>query len=153
MNINEASDFLKVLMSETKKKSEIKIYKDFLGILSSLTHRGLAEKELQAIDKKLTNLDLKANPEKRKKYLKHRLQEFISYLKKDFSLIIEGYYTTLGMAIGPGFGMVFGVTFLSFIERSLGMTYGMIGGIILGYIIGRYMDSKAEKENRVLKRE
>ena len=72
-------------------------------------------------------------------------------MNKDFSLIIEGYYTTIGMAIGPAFGMLFGVTVLSFIEKSLGMTYGMIGGILLGYIIGRYKDSEAEKENRVLK--
>jgi len=151
MNINEASDFFNSLINETTKKSEIKIYADFRGILSALKKRDLTEEDLRSIDKKLTNLDLKANPNKKKKYLKRRLQEFTSYLNKDFSLITEGYYSTIGIAFGPGFGMIFGLTVLNFIERSLGLTYGMMGGMILGYIIGHYMDTKAEKENRVLK--
>ncbi len=151
MNINEASDFLKGLISETKKKSEIKIYNDFLGILSALKEKGLTEEELLSIDKKLSGLNLKANPAKRKKYLMLKFQEFTTYLKKEFSLLTEGYYTTIGIAIGPGFGMVFGLIVLSFIERSLGLTYGMIAGMLIGYLIGRNLDAKAEKQNRVLK--
>jgi hypothetical protein len=151
MNINEASEFFKGLISETKKKSEIKIYNDYLVVLSALKEKELSEEELQSIDKKLNKLDLKANPEKRKKYLKQKFLEITSYLKKEFSLVIEGYYSTIGIAIGPGFGMVFGMIFLSFIERSLGLTYGIMAGMVIGYFIGLNFDAKAEKQNRVLK--
>jgi len=151
MNINETSEFFKSLISETKKKSEIKIYNDYLVILSALKEKELTEEELQSIDKKLNNLDLKANPEKRKKHLKLKLQEFTTYLKKEFSLITEGYYSAIGIALGPGFGMVFGIIFLSFIERSLGLTYGIMAGMVIGYFIGLNFDANAEKQNRVLK--
>jgi len=151
MNINEASDFLKGLISETNKKTEIKIYTDFIVVLSALKNRELTEEELESIEKKLNNLKLKAHPEKKKNYFRQQLSEFETYLKKEFSLITEGYYTALGIAIGPGFGMVLGMIVLNFLERSLGMTYGMIGGMVLGYFIGRNLDAKAEKENRVLK--
>jgi len=151
MNINEASDFLKGLISETNKKSEIKIYAEFNKVLSALKNRDLTEEELQSIENKLNDLNLKDNSEKRKKHLKQKFSEFTSYLKKEFSLITEGYYATLGIAFGPGFGMVFGMIILNFLDRSLGMTYGMIGGMALGLLIGRIMDKDAEKQGRVLK--
>ena len=151
MNINEATEFFKGLINKTNKKADIKIYEDFIGVLSALKSRELIEEDLDSIEKELNNLKLKANPEKRKKYFMQKLSEFKTYLKKEFSLITEGYYTTIGIAIGPGFGMVLGLIVLNFLERSLGMTYGMMGGMALGYLIGRNLDAKAEKQNQVLK--
>jgi len=149
MNVNEATEFFKGLINKTNKKSEIKIYTDFVGVLSALKNRKLTEEELQSIEKKLNKLTLKTNPEK--KHLRQKLSEFKTYLKNEFSLITEGYYTTLGIAFGPGFGMVLGAIVLNFLDRSVGMTYGMILGLIFGLIIGRNLDAKAEKQNRVLK--
>ncbi len=46
---------------------------------------------------------------------------------------------TFGIAIGA-----------SFFKVGSGVSIGMMFGMFLGLIVGRYMDSEAEKENRVL---
>ena len=150
MDINEATDFLKSLLNETDKKSEIKIYEDFIVVLDTLRNRNLKEEELQSIENQLNNLKLKENSVRKKKHFSQKLSVFKTYFKKEFSFITKGYYSTLGIALGPGFGMVLGIILLSSLERSVGMVYGMIGGLILGQIIGSTLDAKAEKENRVL---
>lgn len=150
MNINEATDFLKSLLNETDKNSEIKIYEDFIVVLTALRNRNLKEEELQSIENELINLKLKENSARKKKHLSQKFSVFKTYLKNEFSFITKGYYSTLGIVLGPGLGMVLGILLLSSLERSVGMVYGMIGGFILGQIIGSTLDAKAEKENRVL---
>lgn len=150
MNINEATDFLKSLLNETNKKSEIKVYTDFLDVLSALRNRNLKEEELQSIENQLKDLKLKEYSTRKKKHISQKLSVFKTFLKKEFSFITKGYYSTLGITLGPGLGMLVGIIFLSSLERSMGMIYGMIGGFILGQIIGNSLDADAEKENQVL---
>ena len=147
MNINEASGFFKSLITETDKKSEIRVYEKFIGILSDLKNRKLTEKQLKSIEEELDTLKIKANPENRKKYFNQKLTEFKKYLKAQFSFISEGYYTGIGMSLGMSFGVAFGAAF----RNDLGITYGLISGMLVGLIIGAVMDSKAKKEGRVLK--
>ena len=135
MSINEASDFLNSLIAETVEKSEIKVYQNFLGILTALKNRALMPEELRSIEEELGILKLKECPENKKKYLKQKYNEFKKYLKAELSFISEGYYTAIGISLGISFGVALGI--------SLGM--------IIGLIIGRIMDSEAEKQNRVLK--
>lgn len=143
MNINEASDFFESQLNRVDKKSEIKIYKTFIGILSDLKKRDLTKEELQSIEEELDTLELKSNPENRKKYFKQKLAAFQEYLKDKLSLISEGYYTAIGMSLGVAFGAAFGAQY----DMSMGVSFGMLFGLI----IGSYMDSEAEKQNRVLK--
>ena len=143
MNINEAADFFENLIIRVDKKAEIKVYKTFIDILSNLKNRDLTKEELQSIEKELDILALTANPKNRKKYFKQKLAEFQAYLKDKFSLITEGYYTAIGMSLGITLGVVFDAQF----EMNMALSFGMFFGLI----IGRYMDSEAEKQNRVLK--
>jgi hypothetical protein len=47
MTLNEAYKFFESLQSETSKKSEINIYKDFTNILNSLENRRFSKEKLE----------------------------------------------------------------------------------------------------------
>ena len=150
MTLKNAFNFFESLVSETSKKSEIKVYQEFIQIINGLEKKNLSEDEIQSIEIELDRLNLKSNPENRKKYFKKTLSKFEKYLKDTFSLTSKGYYTNLYSGLGLSFGLLFGVAILSNLERSLGISLGLIGGMLIGLIIGRNMDSKAVAEGRVL---
>ena len=150
MTLQKAYNFFKSLKTETTKNSEIKVYEKFLHILSELKIREFSKDEIQSIETELESLNLKSNPENRKKYFKKALSKFEKYLKDAFSLTIKRYYTELGIALGASFGILFGVVFLSSWERSLGMSLGLIVGSGIGGAIGRSMDSQAQAAGKML---
>ena len=150
MKLQEAYYFFESLKTETAKKYEIKIYEKFLHILNELKNREFSKDEIQSIETELDSLNLKSNPENRKKFFKKALTKFEKYLKNTFSLTSKSYYTNLGIALGSSFGILFGVVFLSSFERSLGISLGIIIGMLVGLTIGQSMDAKAKNENRIL---
>ncbi len=147
MTINDTTNIFKKLLSKTEKKSEIRLYNSFVGILYDLKNRNLTKEQIRSIEEELEHLKLKEIPVNKKKYVTRKLNEFKKYLKEEFSLISEGYYTAIGIALGTSFGIVFGSMFKEAIGVSMGLGFGMI----LGVIIGKSMDLQAEKQNRVLK--
>ncbi len=147
MNINEATDFFKSILTDTDKKSEIKVYESFIAILSDLKDRELTEEQLQSIEVELKSLKLNAYPENKKKYFNKKLNAFKNYLKKELSLISEGYYTAIGLSLGMSFGVAIGAG----LGESLGVSLGISLGMIIGLIIGVSKDTEAKKQNRVLK--
>lgn len=148
MKINEASDLLKSLIKETTKKSDIKVYQSFLGILTALKNRELTQEDIRSIEEELDILKLKEYPENKKKYLRRKLNEFKKFLKTEFSLISEGHYTSIGIGIGMTMGIAIGT---SIFGAESGVALGISLGMVFGLAIGRNMDNQAEKENRVLK--
>lgn len=148
MNIETTIKFFENLIIETDKKSEIKTYKNFIEILIDLKDRDLAEVKMKSIETELDKLDLKANSEIRIKHLRRKLASFINYLKEELSLISKGYYTAIGMSLGLCFGVALGS---SVFGGSLDNSSGLVIGMVVGMGIGRIMDTKAEKEGRVLK--
>ncbi len=147
MTINNTIIFFENLLKRTDKKSEIKVYKDFITILSNLKDRELTEQQYHSIENELDSLKLKSNPNKKKRYFSKQLNEFKTYLKDEFSLISEGYYTTIGIGIGMSLGVAIGASF----GESTGIALGISFGMIIGLVIGRKKDSEAEKQGRVLK--
>ncbi|WP_299213951.1 hypothetical protein [uncultured Aquimarina sp.] len=154
MTINEASKFFKNLVTETDEKSEVRVYKKFITMLSQLANRDLSDEQLRAIEDKLDAFDIDIPRENRKKYYGKRLTEFTNYIKKELSLVSEGYYMAIymsvGMSIGMSLGMTFGVVFGGSNGLIYGMTFGMTTGISIGLAIGAAMDAKAKKEGKVL---
>jgi hypothetical protein len=142
MKLNEASDYFEDLRIGTNKKSEIRVYESFIRLISNLVNRNLTNEELQSIEIKLDELDLKSNPANSIKYFRKRLNEFKKHLKDRLSLISEGYYTAIGLSLGVAFGAAFGSIF--------GMGNGIAIGMICGLAIGAYLDYEAKKHNRVL---
>ncbi len=146
MTLNKAYDFFESLVSETSKKSEIKVYQEFIQILSGLGKRNLSEREILSIELELDALDLYSNPNNNKKYFNKALSKFKEYLKIEFSLISEGYYTALGMSLGICFGVAFG----SLIDEKLGVSTGLVVGMVIGLLIGSYLDNQAKAQGKVI---
>jgi hypothetical protein len=146
MTINTAHTLFEKRISETSKKSELKVYTKFLHILSKLKTRDFSEKEIKSIEKELDSLALEANPKNRKRYYTKTLGIFETYLKDTFSLTAPGYYTGLGIALG----MCFGVAAGSLIEKTMGVSSGLALGMLIGLCVGRYMDSKAKIAGNML---
>ena len=150
MTIQEAYNFFESLKIDTIKKYEIKVYEEFLHILSELKTREFSKDEINSIETELDDLNLESNPKNRKKYFKKALSKFQKYLKVTFSLTQKEYYTKLGISLGSSYGFLFGVIALSSFERSLGISMGLIIGMLIGLTIGRSMDAKAINEGKAL---
>lgn len=150
MTLQEAYNFFESLEIETTKKSEIRVYEKFLHTLTELKNRDFSKDEIQSIEAELDRLNLESNPENRKKYFGKALHKLNDYLRKTFSLIPNGYFTSIGTALGLAFGPVLGVLFGSFFERSLGISIGISIGIIIGLLAGQYLDSQAKAAGNVL---
>jgi hypothetical protein len=150
MTLKNAFNFFESLVSETSKKSEIKVYQEFIKIITGLENKNLSESEIQSIETELDRLNSKSNPENKKKDFKKTLSEFKKYLKDAFPLTPKRYYTNLYGGLGLSFGLLFGVVFLSNLERSLGISLGLIGGMVVGSIIGRNKDAQAKAGGNML---
>jgi hypothetical protein len=150
MTLKNAINFFENLVTETSRKSEIKVYQEFIKIITSLEKKSLSENEIQTIETELDRLNLKSNSLNRKKYFKIALSDFKKYLKDTFSLTTKGYYTTFYGGLGLVFGLLFGVAILSNLERSLGISLGLIGGMVVGSIMGRSKDSQAKTSGKML---
>ena len=146
MTLKESKNIFSNLLNQTNNKYEIKIYKEFIGILDSLKSRNLSEDKMRAVEVHLDLLKLNAELENPKKFYKQRLNDFKKYLKTEFSLITKGYYTAIGMSLG----MCFGVAFGSAIEESLGLGMGLTFGMLIGLVVGHYMDKEAITTDRVI---
>ena len=148
MTIKETREFLKNLINESSEKRELKIYNKFFSILLSIEERELSTYQIELIEKELNVLNLQKPSKNRKKYINKKLNEFVQYLESEYSIILEGHYTGLGLKMGLVFGMALGVFIF---KDSGGSSTGMCIGIFIGYILGKYMDKEAAKQNQVLK--
>lgn len=90
MTLKNAINYFESLVAETIRISEIKVYQEFIQIITSLEKKGLSENEIQSIETELDSLNLRSNPLKRKKYFKKALSDFKKYLKDTFSLTTKG---------------------------------------------------------------
>ena len=150
MTLQAAYNFFESLKTETTKKYEIKVYEKFLHILSELKIREFSKDEIQSIETELESLNLKSNPENRKKYFKKALSKFEKYLKDTFSLTSKGYYTNTSVSLGILFGVVFGLLIGERFEKSLGVSFGICMGLFIGAYIGRRKDAQAKAAGNML---
>ena len=150
MTLQAAYNFFESLKTETTKKYEIKVYEKFLHILSELKIREFSKDEIQSIETELESLNLKSNPENRKKYFKKALSKFEKYLKDTFSLTSKGYYTNTSVSLGILFGVVLGLLIGERFEKSLGVSFGICMGLFIGAYIGRRKDAQAKAAGNML---
>lgn len=149
MTFKKALIHFKSLLSEASRKSTIKVYHEFIQIVTSLEKKKLSESEIQSIEKELDALDLNAADPNNKKFFNQALKRFKKYLKDTHSLTSKGYYTSIGVGLGASFGVLAGIVFSSDFDRSLGISLGIAIGMLIGLIIGRNMDLKAKDSNRI----
>ena len=100
MTLQEAHNFFESLKTKTTKKYEIRVYEKFFRILTNLKNREFSKDEIHSIETELDHLNLKSNPDNRKKYFKKRLSTFEKYLQETFSLTTKEYYQKLYGGLG-----------------------------------------------------
>ena len=155
MSINETIDFFNGLLGKSDNKSEIRLYKIYIAILSDLSKRDFTTEENLLINKELDSLNLKELSEIGKKFFRKKLIRFKKYLKQEHGLITEGHYTEKGIALGMTLGISLGISLgaaLGLTNRpSDGISYGLVIGMLIGMIVGRTKDAEAKKQGRVLR--
>ena len=144
MKITEAIIFLEDAKKRSNKKSEKKHYDIFIAVLTDLNSKELDQDQFLSIEKQLDTLELTKKVSF--KQLHSNFSKLKQFLKLKFSLTVEGYYTSLGIAIGMCMGIAFG----GLIERYLGASIGMTLGMLVGIAIGKSKDAKAEVEGKSL---
>lgn len=151
MTIQDASDFIEKLISETENPSDKKIYSKFLKVLSELKQKQLSEKEKKIIEDNLEGIIPELNSLKNKKKVFRKL---IYFLIKKLTIVPKKYYSELGVGLGVALGVSAGMSFGIPFGLPNGIIYGIIIGSIIGLIggilAGKYMDDQAENQNRVL---
>ncbi len=154
MNIQEATELLNSLLSQTDKKSEKKVYTCFIRTLSSLTEKDLTESQSLLINEKLAALNLMVPTENRKKHYSKKLSEFKEFLKNEFSFTTEKYYTEIGMAygisVGTAIGLSLGVAIDPVLGTSLGLSIGIGIGMVFGMMYGARQDADAKRHGTVI---
>jgi hypothetical protein len=150
MTLKKALEYFQIKVSETSSKTEIKVYKEFIRILTRLEERDLSASDIKAIENELKRLHLDSTIAHNKRYYKKALTQFEKYLEDTFSLTTKGHYTKIGIALGMTLGLLFGVVFLSSIERSMGIALGMALGMFIGLLIVRNLDAKALSSGNVV---
>tara|TARA_R110002073_G_scaffold14554_1_gene59258 strand:+ start:27207 stop:27659 length:453 start_codon:yes stop_codon:yes gene_type:complete len=150
MTLQESYNFFKSIKTETTKKSEIEVYEKFLHIITALKFRALSQNEIHSIETELENLNLKSNPDNRKKFFNKALSKFENYLKEILSLTSKGYYTNLSVSLGVLFGVVVGVLIGERFEKSLGLSLGICMGLFIGAYIGHRKDAQAKASGNML---
>ncbi|WCO03164.1 hypothetical protein [Psychroserpens ponticola] len=150
MTLQEANNFFENLKNNTTKKSEVKVYEKFIYILTALKDRTFTTDEIQSLETELSNLNLKSNPDNRKKFFKKALSKFESYLKETFPLTSKDYYTNMSVSLGILFGVVFGVLIGQRFDKSMGLSVGICIGLFIGAFIGRRKDDQAKATGNLL---
>lgn len=154
MNIDETLKSLNILLSQTDKKKDKKVYNCFIRTLTSLKEKDLTKTQIQLIHEELSLLKLKTETQNKKKFYNQKLTEFKTFLKNEFSFTSEKYYTELwmiyGMMFGTSVGMSIGISINQTIGISIGLSIGTGVGMALGIMYGARKDAEAKKQGRVI---
>jgi len=151
MKIDITIDLFEGLKARTDKKSEIKIYTKFQDLLISIKNKGLEENQLTAIEEKLDAFDLNSKPQNPRRFFRKKFNALVSFLQKEFSYVMKGYYKGLYMALGMTFGVAIGASMGASFDQSNGTALGLILGMTIGIVLGQAKDKEAEKNGLVLK--
>ncbi|GAB2769069.1 hypothetical protein [Salinimicrobium soli] len=150
MTIEEAIRKLENSVNSGGTKAEQQLKRRFSNILNELKHKDLDLSQQKCLEEELDLLfSEKAILSGNKKELKASLNHFLKVLRKECSLVPEGYCASNGMI----FGMLSGTLVLSFsilYTDSPLKYYAPLAGMIIGMIFGSLCDYRRKKKGRTL---
>lgn len=150
MTISEALEYLTPMRKEASRKSEIRLFRSFIEILSDIKEREFDRDEMVLIETHLDGLIPEDSIKNNMRHLRRRLAALKRFLKDKFSLITDGFYTNLGIGLGIVFGVALGSALFKSDDGTSGNGIGLAIGMVIGLVIGKALDMKARKEGRVL---
>jgi len=139
--------FLKNQLSKTRDKSEIRIFKKFIAILSNLKEKELTQEQLNAIESYIKYLELEKIPSYSNNLFEQKLSKFKKYLKTKLRFVPKNYYTRIGISFAIPFtiGFTFAANGISITNK-----IGIIVTALLLIGIGKILDLRIHKQNRSL---
>ena len=148
--VSETSDikatiiYLKKQLSKTSDKSEIKIFKKFIEILTQLKEKNLSDEQKEVTENFIHYLELEKIPSFNNVVFKHKLVEFKKFLKTRLRLVPNNLYTI--WAVSFGFSFAIGFSIPEGID--LYLKIGVSSLAILLILTGVLMDLKMKRQER-----
>ena len=134
--------FLKKQLSKTNKKSEIKTFEKFIGILNNLKEKDLNSEQIDGIESYIKYLELEKIPSFSNEMFKQKLSKFKKYLKTKLRFVPNSYYSNIGISFAISFAIGIIAT------NGIGIEIILLGlAIITGCIL---MDLRIKKQGRSL---
>lgn len=124
----------------------------FSSLISELRKRPLSEKEVEAINNEIKNINASTGTEKdfMKKLAKSQAT-ILKVIEKESKLVVKNHYRNLWLVLGmSAFGIPIGVAFGISIGNLGLLGLGFPIGMGIGVAVGTSLDNKAAKEGRQL---
>ena len=139
--------FFKKLLSKTNKKTEVKIFKNYISLLTELKKKELAEEQYTTIESYLKFLELEKIPSYSIDLYKDRLKKFKKHLKSNLKFVPNNLYGSLSIS----FAVPFAISF--WVQKNLSTQFKLIVSILCIMIIaiGHFVDYRIKKQGRSLK--
>jgi hypothetical protein len=138
MEIQKTIDLLTEIRKNTDNSKNKKYSEKFIRLLTEIRFMDNIDQKKERLDSELKLIRQNFEIEKDNIKVKKELNNFIKFLKSEFSFTIPWYYTQIGALIGVLAASFFGA-------------YSFLVGLLIGGIIGCFLDEKARKEGKKLK--
>lgn len=124
----------------------------FSSLISELRKRPLSEKEVEAINNEIKNINASTGIEKDfMKTLAKSQASILKVIEKESKLVVKNHYRNLWLVLGmSAFGIPIGVAFGISIGNLGLLGLGFPIGMGIGVAVGTSLDNKAAKEGRQL---
>ncbi|PQB06782.1 hypothetical protein BST83_06140 [Polaribacter filamentus] len=140
MEIQKTIDILTEIRKNTDNPKNKKYSEKFIRLLTEIRFMNNIKPKAEILDSALKLIRQNFEIEKDNIVVKKELNNFIKFLKAEFSFTIPWYYTQIGALIGLMVTVFFGLL-------------SLLVGLLVGGIIGYFLDEKARKEGKKLKTE
>ena len=128
-----------------------RIYDQLGELLNELKNKELPDKIIESINQDIEELNsTTVTDNELRRLVKQKQSKIIKLVEKELKITPKNYYRSLwfilGMSLGSGIGVVFGISIGNMAFLGIGVPVGMA----IGIAIGTAMDKKAFEEGRQL---
>ncbi len=136
--------YLKKQLAKTDRKSEIKTFKRFIGLLERLKEKELGAEQKLRIESYIQYLELEKIPSFSYEMYRQKLTKFKKYLKNKEGFVPANYYTTWTASFGIAFATAFAVQ--NNIDINSKITVISVVLLLIG--IGLLLDLRIKRQDR-----
>lgn len=151
MRLEEAIDKLDRSAGLPGSNRSVRIKQKFSNILQEIKYKDLSREKLNIVEKELDIIfkDLDLEGENINSELKKRLTILLKYLRRNFSLVPEGYCSMQGIKVGLSAGLVVMLALMFYSDSTINF-YTPLGGLLLGFILGSLCDRIQKSKGKTL---
>lgn len=155
MTLKEYSEHFEKFRAQASLKKEVRTFEKYACMFNDLLQRDLGDEANRKIEAEIERLEIVKDSGASRKSYERNFLKITSFLRNEFSLVTEGYYTQffmiMGMIMGQGIGMAIGASMNPGTGIAIGLSMGTGLGIAIGMALGAQKDEEARKQGRVIK--